>query len=438
VAEGLDAFRPVLAEFGITVPSSRGAALRSAMWGRLRFILRGMRFQPRPASQIAPEVLERLDALWGIRTGLLMLDWALADAFGQQHLHETLDCGEPERVVRTLAAELSMEAALGGRFFDRRCDAMVRATETAQSASDQASLRAWTMMMRGATSWFHGKWADAWANCHAAYKIYNDECRAVTWEMSVCDVFGLSALTYLGDIAELVKQLPAVHRAVRERGDLYATSNLAFFESYALLAHDRPDDAVRIAEDAIRPFPRSKLLSIHYGIDYALSQGKLYRGDIEAAWHLMATAYPDWKAMGNATLQGVRVEVHYLRARIALAVIEQKGPARHDAERVLEDAHRHLAKDALPAARPLAEATRAAQAHLAGRRRMAIAGLHEAARGFDEQRMSLHSAACRHQLSRLGAPGYAGASKDAEGYLREQGVVRPERLLWLTLPGFGS
>jgi hypothetical protein len=414
VDQGRAALQSVFDSFGIRFPSSAAAATRTAMFGRLRTLARSL--SP-PASANGPataEDLERLDALWAATTGLSMLDWTTADALGVQHLLGALDVGDPARLARALGYEASFEAAIGGPLFERRLKTIVAAMERAVERADAPYLRAWMQSTLGVVAWFRGEWKTAWAHCSSAASIYRGECRGAAWERVVADVYGFSALTYLGAFDVLERLVPEDLRSARDRGDLYAVTNLAFYDSAVRLARGQADEAIRGVEDAIRPFPRSRFLSIHYGIDYAIAQGELYRDRPDRAWDVVERGWPLWNRAGLTRARSVRLEIAYLRARVALAVLRStpKGERGAAARRVLADSLRRLERDPTPPAPGLHRAARAAEHVLAGRVESAITEFADAATAFERAHMSLHAAAARHHRVQL-AKEDAGGSLDA-------------------------
>ncbi len=325
ISKGTGHLRAVLDDLGIAMPTSENQAIRTSMWRRVRLLVRGLEFTPRAEREVPVATLERLDALWGVTTSLVMLKFLIADAVGLQHLHEALSAGEPTRVLRALALEVSFESLLGGSFFDRRCERMLAQMDHLAEGFDTPYFRAWSAMCRGVAGWMHGDWQIAWDACRTAAKTYAAQSRGLVWELSVCDVYGLSAATYLGRFSELAAVVPESHRAARERGDLYAAANLAFYESALLLTRDEPEAAIRCAEDSVKPFLDDELLANRYGITYAMAQGELYRGRPEAAWALIERDWSAWETTGMLRVQCVRVEVRYLRARVSLAALARGG-----------------------------------------------------------------------------------------------------------------
>jgi hypothetical protein len=70
----------------------------------------------------------------------------------------------------------------------------------------------------------------------------------------------------------------------------------------------------------------------------------------------------------------------------------------------------------------------------AGAREEAARGFEEAARGFDERNMALYAAASRERLVRLRG-GSASELKAASAPFRAEGVVAPDRMIAMFVPG---
>ncbi len=445
VDRGMARFQDVLGELGVPVPASEKAALRTAIWLRLKLVARGLHFQGRAEGDIDNDVLERLDALWGVTTSLGMLKPMSSDVFQLRHLLEALTVGEPTRVLRGLVHEVTFASVLGGPLFDRRARALIATMEKLAEEMDLPYLRAWVLHGRGMAAWFKSDWLGAWNHCDEAARVYARECRGAAWELAVCDVYRCSALTYLGRVAALAEIVPDVLRTGRERGDRYATANMAFYESFLLLTRDRPEDAIAIVKDAIRPFPRGDFLAIHYGIAYAIAQGHLYRDAPESAWEHIEREWPAWRSAGMTSVQCVRTEMRYLRARAAVALLasSRRGSsalsskaARAAMSTLLQDV-KHLESDRAGAAHPLALAIRAGMANIERKSTEAVDLLDRAATAFEQNGMALHAASARFHLSRLSTLSQnRERATEVMRRFEEEGVVRPEGMFDLVITGF--
>ncbi|MBX3203782.1 MAG: protein kinase [Labilithrix sp.] len=415
-----------LEAFGISMPRSRASAVFDSGRRRLWLFARGLDFKARAESEVPARDLERLDAMWSVTTSLSMFDYLVADAIGLRHLLEVLRVGEKKRVLRSLAFEAALEAAIGGPFLEKRCERIVRRMEALAAEIDEPYYRAWALLSHGVNAYFGSSWAKAWENCREASTILKRDTRGSTWELAVSDVYGLSALTYLGDYATLERIVPDAHRLAREQGDLYATANFAFYESYVELAHDNPATAIELVERASEPFDKSKFLMIHFGLAFAVAQAHLYRGDPRAAMDLIEQDFPSWAASGMTRARYVRVQIRDLRARTAVALMDMSSDASKWRKQVAKDID-FIRREGTGVANAMADALAAAEAKLSGNRAEAGRLLESAMRGFVAGDMKLYACAAQRHLARL---------RGEEPTTTMPAIVSAERMSHLLVSGF--
>src|SRR5207302_628890 len=72
--------------------------------------LRGRRFRPRSAEEIAPRDLARVDLCWSISSGLGLMDPVQGAHFQARSLLQALRAGEPSRISRGIAGEAAYAA----------------------------------------------------------------------------------------------------------------------------------------------------------------------------------------------------------------------------------------------------------------------------------------------------------------------------------------
>jgi hypothetical protein len=287
-------------------------------------------------------------------------------------------------------------------------------------------------------SWFRGHWATAWESCESAAEGFASQSQAFVWERSVCDVYGLSAATYLGRVRDLARIVPRRLQSAQERGDLFASTNLAFYQSFLRLTEDDPAGAIEAATGALEPFRSLDRLANQYGIGYAVAQGHLYRGDAAEAWAHVRGEWPTWAQTGMTRVQCARVEARYLRARTALARLREAASARETKElrRALDEDLRALTSDGLAIAAPLGAAVRCTLERRRGRGSEAIAHMREAQAGFAQAGMTLHAAAATHHLAELTQRAEdADAAEVATRSMQAEGVLRPRAMFELTVTG---
>jgi len=429
----------VLERVGVSMPRSRTAASAQSVARRLRLFVRGTS-PAKVTRSIDPKTSARLDALWAASTGLSMANHVVADALGLTHLLEALDAGDTSAVVRGLGYEAAFEAVIGGPFLRRRCQTIIREMDELAQRSNAPYDLAWARMSKGVTAWFLGDWSESWTHCTAASALYREHCRGVAWELAICDAYRLPALAYLGDLPQVAELVPLALRAARERGDLFAASNLRMGQqSMVLLASDRPIDAIRETSEGIAAFSTKTYLLPHYHHLFARVQAELYRGHTTEAWRCVEA---DWPGLTQARLllaQFVRVEIRHLRARAALALAESgsssTGPSPRELRRAALAEAAKIERDQVAPAKPFAAAIRAgAAAH--EDREAAVRHLERARAGFRDAGMQLYAHAT---LDRLGAlrGGTEGATmrEEAQRWMTTNQIANPRAMIAMLVPG---
>jgi polyribonucleotide nucleotidyltransferase len=98
------------------------------------------------------------------------------------------------------------------------------------------------MMISGMSSYLMGQWALAVRDCDAAERILLERCTGVLWELTNARRFALSSLTFMGDLVELGKRAPKLLTEARERGHLYAETDLRTrLMTFTWLAPGKPE-----------------------------------------------------------------------------------------------------------------------------------------------------------------------------------------------------
>ncbi len=427
--EGTQRVREALERLGIQLPSSAGRTVLTTLWLRLRLLLRGFRFRQRPANDIAPSELARLDALFRLSTSLAMLHHGLSDVLGVRHLFWALDAGEPFRLAHALAKEASFEAILQGAWFRRRTRWLIKQAASLWADSPDPYDKAMLSLSRGIISYFDGRWAEVDRHCSAATAVLAGECQGAHWETTVAASFQLSALAHLGELPRLGEALDRTIREADEAGDNFAADNVRMSEPViAWLAQDRPEEAMRqvaVASERLEAagdeWPAAAFRTQHYHRVVSLGLVALYQGQPQGALAVLDESWPALKAGGFLRLRFIGIQLRQLRARALLAAGDPSllPEVRREAKRI--------ARSKLPCAAPWADMLRAALiARRGGDPRPA---LRRAVGGFDAAEMLLYREVARWHL---------GEQETAEGWMRKRGVVHPDRIVQLLAPGVGG
>src|SRR5205807_6333362 len=161
---------------------------------------------------------------------------------------------------------------------------------------------------RGLSSYLLGRWKDAAEYCERAVEVLRDQCTGVTWELTIANRFMLSALLYLGEVAEVSRRVPQLLSVALDQGNLFAPTDLRT-RLYAIwLAGDDPDRARDEVIAALTTWAREGFHLQHYSGLVALAQIELYTGDYEVAWkHVEGQIKPLEKSL-LLRIQGLRID----------------------------------------------------------------------------------------------------------------------------------
>jgi hypothetical protein len=170
------------------------------------------------------------------------------------------------------------------------------------------------------------------------------------------------------------------------------------------------------------------------------TQIALYAGDARGAHERVEEK---WQAMARSLLlrvQLTRIEAVHLRARSALAMAGETagGEAREHLARARKLAGK-IAGERATWATPLADLLKAGVANRAGDADAAVEALRRARAGLVTAGMRLYGAAAGHRLGGLlGGDEGRELREEAEEWMRGEGIVRPDRMINMLAPGFGS
>jgi tetratricopeptide (TPR) repeat protein len=435
VDEGCAHMREVLRGLGMDLPSSPSSAMAAFLWGRTRLRLRGLHWKERAATELAPEVLERVDTCWSVARGFNMIDVLVSQQFHTRHMLLALEAGEPHRIARGLAIEPTIVSATGN--FARGDEMIEKAAALAERLGDPHALGI-VALQSGTVDFMRGRFAAARGLFERAERLFRDRCTAMSCELATAQALQHYSLFYLGELALLAHLVPEQIRQAEERGDLFTALNGRItYSNLAWLIADDIEGARRAVDDALARWSSAGFHVQHFAALTARVNIELYAGDGAAAWRWMEA---QWHALKRSILyrvQSSRMEAHSLRGRAALAAATVAGPARGERLQQAEKHARALAAGALPHTGGLALLLRAGAAALAGDGTRAAAELDAAIAAFDGSDLALYAAVARHRRGQLGDGENGRALRDgAIQFLRAQKVQVPTRIIRMLAPGF--
>jgi serine/threonine protein kinase/tetratricopeptide (TPR) repeat protein len=441
IDEGLAGIRMTLQAVGLKLADTPGQAFRSLVWRRLRIRVRGIEFHEREPSQVPVEELRRIDVCWSVAIGLSLVDTIRSSDFQTRHLLLALKAGEPYRVARALAMEAAFVAASGPKS-RARADELLLAADTLSKRIGHPHAIGLVAMSRGLVHFLTGEWRAALEHCTSALEIFRERCTNVNWELNTSTQFILLSLAKLGELAEMSKRMPQLRRSARERGDLYAASNLrsGVLSLYSLAA-DEPERAREDLIDALAKWSQQGFHLQHYWELLGKASCDLYVGDGRTGLDRITARWPVMERSMVLRVQFVWLEALDLRARASLATATRLSPGDPERERLIQTAARdaaQLRKTKTPWS-PNARLLQAGVAAARGDAASALVFLDEAGSGFEATGMALHAAVVRRRQGELiGGDEGEALLRAADAWLESQRVRNPRRMTALYAPGFAD
>jgi tRNA A-37 threonylcarbamoyl transferase component Bud32 len=437
LAEGFEISRRLLAQVGIAMPGSASAALRSALFQRVRLRLRGLGYVERAASEVPPEVLRRVDVITTVASGLPFIDPIVGMALQFRALRAALDAGEPQRLSYALSEELGY-LGVAGVANEKRIEEVTRLLGKVSARSQHPGLAGFASAAEGLAAFLLGRWRNAGTLLERGLAGMRDHGVGLRWETTLAELYLMSSLFYLGRTRDLARRVPRLLHDALERGDVYGVHGLRGWRdsNVAWLILGRPDEArAHVDQVAAERATADGFHLQHWFELVAQTQIDLYVGDLDGAWHRLEQGWPRLVASGLLRVQNVRIESAYLRARIQLAraftTPAQAGPLVKDALRRA----RALDKEGAAWAGAFAEQVRALVAIVANDRDGAEAGLERAERAFARCDMALFATVMRLRRGELtGGPAGAAVRGEAQRAMLEEAIADPEAIARLLCP----
>jgi hypothetical protein len=437
IDRGLDVSARVLDTLGMRLASGPRTAVVALAGRRLQLWWRGLEFDARDESAIAPEDLMGIDAAWGVSAGLAMVDPIRAAALNVRHLLRALDVGEPHRVARAMALEAGFSAVGLGAGWQRSADFSRRAQALAHRAG-QDYVAALTTLWEGIAAFLAGEWKRASVLCGRAAAALREERRGVIWELNMAHNFFLGGLVSQGELREAARHLPPLITSARERGNFYLELELYTRMIIVWLAGDDPDGAERRGVEAIARWSQRGFQRQHYSHALMRLQAALYRGQARRAWTLIEECQEPLRRSLFLRVQHTRIERATYRARCALAMAAAGSDERRMRAIATREARR-LRRERRPWAdgfAALLTATVACQERAEG---LARSRLTEAIDLFETAGMQLYAAVSRRCLaSQLGGDAGRDLEAQASAWMQRQEICNPEAMTRLIAPGFSG
>jgi hypothetical protein len=439
--EGTRQMRSVLAAIGMAMPATTRGSLVSLLAQRLRLRLRGpdLGIRLRDPATIPPDQLTRIDVCWSMAVGMSVIDPIRGADFQARHLLLALRAGDPYRIACGLAAEASFSASDGGAAAVRT-ERLVQAAEALAAQVGHPNALGYAAFARAFTGYLVGRWRESRELFDRAEALFRARCAGVTWWIDTTQYLAMESLFYGGEIAELCRRVPAVLADAQVRGDLYAATHMQLGIPHTYwLFRDDVAGARRHAQRGMAGWSAAGFHVQHESHQLAEVQTLLYAGDGGGAHRRVLEVWPALRRSAIFTVELARISAHHERARAALAAAAEL-PASSRARRGLvaeaRRAVRHIAARQVAWGSALAHLDTAAIRDVEADRAGALAGLDQAIAALDGAGMALYAAVARRRRGQLAGDAAGRAAADAAAaWMREQGIVRPDRVAAMLLPG---
>jgi serine/threonine protein kinase len=430
LGEASAALGRLLPKVGIRPPTSDAQAILTFVAYRLLIWLRGIAVRERPESDVAPELLRRIDVLIAIGAPLSLIALPRGLSLNMQATWYALRAGERKRASLGLAL-LAATSSMRGTRARRACRRFIAAANALVPAGDAYTM-ARTLLAEGICLKVTGRWKRGIECLESAIDLFLT-CPGSRWEIETAQTLRHDALIWTGEWKRLASELPARRHEAEQRGDRYSAAHVAGRLSPLMsLVADRAAQAHEEAEAAARHSSEP-----HYNLQARASlcawlDVDLYVGEPERAAKRLEQAWPALK--GTLSLfQSGRIEILTYRARIALALAARGD--RH-ALKQAADAATKLEGEGAEWASAFAVLIRAGIAQGRGRTAEALDLLTKAQRRLSAADMRLYAAAAAYRRGQLtdGDQGRAIESGAVDVLLGEN-VVAPLHMVGLLCPG---
>lgn len=435
--EGIGIFSELLRSAGIHVPHTRLESLVRMLAIRAYIRFRGLSWKERTEAQIPAATLKKMDLLWSGAMALLPTDTFFGSYLQALHMLEALRAGEPFRLALSFGFAAIYESMGGTREYDHGRKLTSLTVQLAERINDPY-LTAMTELSWVGLDFLSGRIEDGMQHCQAAaMSLEKARGRATAWELGTFNMALIWFLGWGGRIRELSEKVPMILEDGRGRGDVYAEVSVRCSGTAHLveLAADNPDRAIAEMARALKQWRKTFFDLPHFNSALACMECHLYAGRTKEARQSLLN---DWPAIRRSLFtrksQLQRTVLYYGRGRTALAEWLREPNDMHLRQEIGEYAKR-LANVGSPWGDALSRILRAGVLAKVHRQSEAMRLLGEAEETLREQNFRLMAACVLRRRGEL--EGVAGMNRveTADAFMRLEGVMRPDRMTAMYLPG---
>ena len=438
---GLAVAQDVLAGVNMRLHPRSARSVLALLVNRAYLAVRGNRFVARRAETIPEDVLRRIDICWTLSLALSVAEPLLGALFQSRQLLLALRAGEPHRIARALAADVSFSSFRGSASRHRTARIQRAAERMLPTLTDPEAERVLSLT-KGMSAFLEGRFTDAAVLFDAAERFFRERGTGTWWEIANSRMFAVRILYYTGRFARATEQVEAAIVATRERGDLYAAAALHTSMAMALLVVTDAPERSRVAlQRSAETWPASAFDVPRFSAMLAHAEVELYAGEAAAGWVRLMQHLPEIRASRLLSVQFLRVLYYDVRCRCALAAAAVAGnSARCDEfQRAARRDFAQLRRTGAAWADALGLLREGAWYSLQGKQREALAATERAVEALDRVGLRMYASAARRRSGELRG-GEDGAALVARSVaeMRAESIGSPERVTALYAPGFAG
>ncbi len=434
IERGVESFRRVLEEVGVSYPRTPRRALWSLLTQMARLRVRGLKWKAKHETEIPKATLAKIDVYQDAMLGFSMVDSVRAFDFQTRGLLLALKTGEPSRVLRSLILYSNAYANGNRRIAQGR--ALIESIRPQVEETDDAYLRGLLHGMDGCLTFFEGRYPASLELVRKGDTMLAESPRTTQGERNSFNTFELFCLHLIGRFRELEACYNRHLRSAKRRGDLYSETTMRRYCNTVWLLRDEPARAREELECTSWTPPTDAFHLQHYFEWRAQIYLMLYENTEAHPMAAMRGTFGDLRgSMLMRAIQGLRSEASWLWGQVCLADAEKSG-ATHAVRQA-----KKMAKSLLSERRGYATAmgllVRAGVEYQVGDDSAAAATLVDAANVSTEHDLEHMAVVARRRRGQIiGGDEGAGLVAEADNWWRNEGGVDPERLTQFVAPGF--
>jgi len=401
VAEGLELLAQVHHEVGLSWPKTHRAAFLLTAYNRLKIAARtALTNQPegRLKTPLIQRRLETFRATWAVAH--VSLPQGAANS--ARYLALALRTGDRSH----LAYGFGMEAcyrSLQGTTARSSIERFRELSEQLMPEPHVGYTYGFLAFVQAQTRYFTSDVKGSHAHFDRADRVFNEECKNVSWELAATRLFWASALILLGRLREFDRRMRVWLRDAQARHDLYALVGLQLWHARRLSLRDGDAEEALALVDAATAGWTSPYLGTHAAsARVVLAHTFLISGNPDKALEQMAKLEREVGTTMLRRVQMLRVTWYALTAmaHLTLALSAQASSKKVHLEKVAVLAKR-LEREKNPMAQAYCQHLRASLSFLRRPEEAAIEKLREVASSYRAIGFELHAASTDLVVSQI-------------------------------------